>query len=199
MKQEIIHRYYSKYLLLVIIGFSLISTILSMVSINFDNFDKIFTTSIFQYTLFVINILCILLLVKINIKSLEKSSKRNFTILGIIYFSLLINIVISFDFYFIKSDLIQTYSVLNVLNILPIYPIFLIVYEYEIFKKLPARVSIGIVLFFIILVNNIAFTLLFKFVKYKNENKYIILTLYYFQNNSLSIIILLLTYLGSWA
>jgi hypothetical protein len=199
MKKEIVIKYSFKHFPLVIIAFSLISTGLSIFSINFS---KYITTTIFQYILFVINFFCSLFFMVINIKSLEKSLKRNIVISAIIYIFLLINIFVSFDFYFIKSNLIHAYSIFSILFIIPIYPILLL--GSYILGKLADNTFMGIILsfislFFIIIINNIIFTILFKFIKYKNDNKYITLTLYYFQNNSLSIIMLLFAYLSSWA
>jgi len=184
--------YYFKYLPLILLIFSLISSVFSMFSINYN---EMLTTSIFQYILYFINVICIMLIIVLNMKFMNKNIIQNIIISIIIYIFLFINMFVTFDFYFIKSNLLQLYSIINLVNIIPIYPVFLI--SFSIFSN--EMIISTIFLFFIMIIYNILFSILFKIIKYKNNYKYIVLSLYYFQNNSLSIIILLTAYLGSWA
>jgi len=49
--------------------------------------------------------------------------------------------------------------------------------------KIPETIGLGMILFFIMLIYNLIYTLIFKFIKYKNnDNKYLILTLCYIHN-----------------
>ena len=193
MWKEIFFKYYSKFLPLIIIIFSLFSTILVLLCINFNT--VLIETSESQYLLFFLNILYALSVIILNIKSLNWSMKRNIFISIIIYCSLIINIIITFDFYFIKSDLIYYYSILNILNLLPAFLVFL----FTAGTQISENIILGITLFVHIIINNIIITILFHFMKYKNNIKYIILTLYYFQSNSFSIVTILFAYLGSRA
>lgn len=191
METKVLAKYYFKYLPLVIIIFSLISTFLSIFCIDFDKFPE---TNLFQSILFVIDFVAVLFFILLNTKSLEKSIK-NIIISLIIYFYLFINIIVLFNYYFIESNLaVILYSLINIFYIIPIAPFLFIGIKFNI--PIPEIVSIFIMLFFIILTNNIVFTFIFKYIKYKNDNKYITLTLYYLQSNIVSIILLGLLYLG---
>jgi hypothetical protein len=194
--------YYSKYLILSIILFSLLSTVLAVLCVDFKLHGSVrklyFEINVCQYILFVFNFLCFLFLVIINTKSIEKSVKRNIIISIVIYFFLLINIIFAFDIYFMKSNLINMgLSIFNPIFTILIYPlailaILAIYLNINVWNLLFVDMFIWIVLFCIILTNNVIFTILFRFIKYKNDNKNIILTLYYLQSNNVSISLMVL-------
>jgi len=202
MWKDNIVKYYTKYFILIIILFSFLATVLSIIGDGLMEFDieKTFKeTSIFAYILFAFNIICTILLIIINTKSIDKKFIRNYIITIIIYFSLLFNIIATFDFYFINSHFKFIYSILNIIINFPFYMILSIIaltlHPYNI--AVSETILLAIVLFPQILVNNIIFTLLFKIMKHKNNDKYIALTLYYIQNSCQLITLISITYLAT--
>jgi hypothetical protein len=195
-------KYYSKYLIPIIILFSLLTTVLSIIGYGFLEFDIVKTfkiTSIYPYILFAFVIIFTIPLIIINTKSIDKKFKRNYIITIIIYFSLLFNIIATFDFYFIKSHFMFIYSIINLIINFPFYMILSMISLALLIPNttVPETILMIILLFPQILISNIIFMLLFKIMKYKNNDKYIALTLYYIQNSFQLIIIMSFTYLAT--
>ena len=117
----------------------------------------------------------------------------------IIYLSLLINIIISLDYFIIKSGWSGLFSFFY----FPIVGLIGLIYygighilNYFIEISDTSYFSIFGLIYLIILINNFIFTLLLKSIKYKNSKKYFVFTLYYIQSNIIPISFMLFLYLG---
>jgi hypothetical protein len=183
---EILGKIYAKYLYLVVFIFSLLTTILVILNLYFYNkFEKI---DIFQLLVFVSNFICILSFTILYIKSIE-NKKRNIIIFILIFSYYLASILGAIDLYFLKVNIFLSILVIfNLLNILLLYPLILIFGYYSSYVN--QVILAGIILFFIFLINNIVIIKLSKLIILKNDRKYILLTLYYFLNNIISLSII---------
>jgi hypothetical protein len=184
MWKETIVKYYSKYLFLFIILQSLIISIL--IAIHFE-INNVLLDDIYGYTLFGFGIISIIFLIVINTKSIEKGLFRNIIISIIIYLHLLIKGFLSFDTLFLGDNFLPRLPLFNSFSLF-FYLYGIIV---ELLSKIPrielsSEISLIIYfvteLFFTMLIINLIYTFIFKFIKYKNNNKYLILTLCYIQN-----------------
>jgi hypothetical protein len=209
-RRENIITYYTKYLILIIFSCSFLTALLSILCNDMMKYSGTgvrildVKASIPQCILFAINTICVFSFIVVNTKSMDKKLFRNHIISNIIYFILIFNIIVSIDFYFLKWGLmlLNLINILNIFNILfyPLTNIFFGLSEiYKRYYELPEIVFYIILMFFQILANNIIFTLFFRIVKYKDNNKYITSTLYYIQNNSLWMMLMSVMYLGQIA
>jgi hypothetical protein len=183
--KDILEKINTKYSFLTIFVFSLANTVLFLLLKSLDeNNIKIGNISFFQL-LSIINILLIFLFIYIYINSIEKDKKLNIFISIIIILSFLINIFGTIDLYFNEENIFV--MILGFFNILPLIIILIFSYFLErAIDLLPINTNYtawDLIYFVYIFINNIVISILIKKLIFKNNNKYILLTLYYLQSN----------------
>jgi hypothetical protein len=203
--KELVDKLFLKHSFLIIFAFSLFATILALLSIKYNNepayiieFNRpiykstnetFMKNNVYQLSLFVLNILCILFFIVTYLISMEKHKKRNVFILIILFFGFIINILCTFDLFFLKTNISVIFF------IIPCVLIFLLLIPFSFIVDLllkiipnmpniPEYISMGIMLFFIIFINNIIIKTIFKHLTFKYNNKNMILILYFVQNNT---------------
>jgi hypothetical protein len=183
--KDILEKINTKYSFLTIFVFSLINAVLFILLKFFDeNNTKIGDVSFFQL-LSIINILLISLFITIYMNSIEKNKKLDSFFSIIIILNFIINILGTIDLYFTESN--GFVQVLGFFNLLPMSILFIFSYLLErILNLLPININYtaeNLTYFVYIFVNNIVISVLIKKLTFENNNKYILLTLYYLQSN----------------
>jgi hypothetical protein len=197
--KEILDKLYLRYPFLVVFAFSLFATFLALPTVQFNeplsHWDIFRTDEIllmkssgYQLLLFSLNIFCIIRFMVMYLISIEKNKKRNVFIFIILVIGFLMNILFTFDLFYVKSNIsVILLFIPFVLIVLLLYPILILIpfpdnmsdtHEYIIY------IIIGVILFFIVLINNSIIKYIFKFIILKNNKKNEILTLYFLQNNT---------------
>jgi hypothetical protein len=188
--KDIIEKLFTKHSFLVVFAFSLLITLLAMplhdIKVTGQN-DKMTT---YQLLLFIFNVLCILGFVVIYIMYIEKYQKHTIFISVLIFLGFLVNIFGTIDLYFIRIHyFIISLSLINLTVFL-----FTVNWIFDVLQINSDFIIIGIWLFLYIFINNIAVSIMFKYLAFKNNKKYLLLTLYYLQGNIVFVNILSIYY-----
>jgi hypothetical protein len=184
MKVSHLVNFFSKYIVFVVVIFSVPSFVLFYNYGNIGYFEK--PNDIFKI-LCIFNLICVTLFLIINIRNIDRNKKYNIimTILLSIYFVFLM--AMNIDFYFFGYSLKVVYSLLNLVNLFLFVLIGIIPYFAfnSSILNLPDELFVGIIGFLFTVVYNIVFTLVIMKIKYKKEiYKYLLYLLYYIQCNS---------------
>jgi hypothetical protein len=171
-------KYFDKYVIVIMVIFSIPSFIIFY---NYYNISFWEHPTLILRIISVLNILCIILLLALNIKFIDKKSKYSIIIFTVMFFYFILTIIMNINFIF-KFKLYMIFNILNIVNFMLYIMIGVIPIEV---LKLANGIGYGIVAIIFTLFYSIIFTILFRIIRYKkNIIRNLIIILYYFLCNS---------------